>query len=530
MATQTPIEAPAASSKSTKLKQHEASSSDSLSLSSKYLPPVRLPEPWKTTYEIRVVSETADNLPILNLALSETQVQGATLPPEQLHNDSLTFSDLTAEQGEAAFVPAVGDNSAWARFHQTPISHLSWDDSSSSSSNSVTVTVGQIWNLVYALVTLYPEIESFRLDLGPGSSGNDNDKTNTVASTSVPEKLSEALQATGLANPRPAPSRPEHKQPQSQSVQVWITRSAFWQGAGSPFGTRPVWVAHPDLYSHLTHLTTTTTNNGTSAVSLTSQFPPFPQEDTITFSLAGRPVHAQHPIRPPKPSRGAVIYSRYIPHLDEFFSMVHLDYHNPEHLRLFHEWQNDPRVSQGWNETGTLEQHRDYLRRIDEDPHQMAILAKFNDVFFAYFEIYWAKEDHMGVYISPAPQDWDRGRHSLVGNVRYRGPHRASAWWSSLVHYLFLDEPRTMTVVGEPKYTNANVLGYDAQNGFHVHKLADLPHKRSAIVRCERTRFFQCVGFGLPGGNVRIAEGKGAASGQKQSANKATTAAAKAKL
>ncbi|KAJ4507191.1 hypothetical protein HRR83_005911 [Exophiala dermatitidis] len=523
----TPIEAPSASSKTTKLKPHEASSSDSLSLSSKYLPPVRLPEPWKTTYEIRVVSETADDLPILNLALSETQVSGAILPPEQLHNDSLLFSDLTAEQGDAAFVPPAGDNSAWARFHQTPISYLSWDDNN----NSNNVTVGQIWNLVYALVTLYPEIESFRLDLGGLSSNNETNKTNTAAASgsSVPERLSEALQATGLAKPRPAPSRPEHKQPQSQSVQVWITRSAFWQGAGSPFGTRPVWVAHPDLYSHLNHLSS---NSGASS-SLTSNFPPFPHEDTLTFSLAGRPVHASHPIRPPKPSRGSVIYSRYIPHLDEFFSMVHLDYRDPEHLRLFHEWQNDPRVSQGWNETGTLDQHRDYLRRIDEDPHQMAILAKFNDVFFAYFEIYWAKEDHMGVYISPAPQDWDRGRHSLVGDVRYRGPHRASAWWSSLVHYLFLDEPRTMTVVGEPKYTNANVIGYDAQNGFHVHKLADLPHKRSAIVRCERTRFFQCVGFGLPGGNVRIAEGKGkgAASGQKPSANKATaTATAKAKL
>ncbi|KAJ4505110.1 hypothetical protein HRR78_004461 [Exophiala dermatitidis] len=513
----TPIEAPSASSKTTKLKPHEASSSDSLSLSSKYLPPVRLPEPWKTTYEIRVVSETADDLPILNLALSETQVSGAILPPEQLHNDSLLFSDLTAEQGDAAFVPPAGDNSAWARFHQTPISYLSWDDNN----NSNNVTVGQIWNLVYALVTLYPEIESFRLDLGGLSSNNETNKTNTAAASgsSVPERLSEALQATGLAKPRPAPSRPEHKQPQSQSVQVWITRSAFWQGAGSPFGTRPVWVAHPDLYSHLNHLSS---NSGASS-SLTSNFPPFPHEDTLTFSLAGRPVHASHPIRPPKPSRGSVIYSRYIPHLDEFFSMVHLDYRDPEHLRLFHEWQNDPRVSQGWNETGTLDQHRDYLRRIDEDPHQMAILAKFNDVFFAYFEIYWAKEDHMGVYISPAPQDWDRGRHSLVGDVRYRGPHRASAWWSSLVHYLFLDEPRTMTVVGEPKYTNANVIGYDAQNGFHVHKLADLPHKRSAI----------CVGFGLPGGNVRIAEGKGkgAASGQKPSANKATaTATAKAKL
>ncbi|EXJ78803.1 hypothetical protein A1O1_09205 [Capronia coronata CBS 617.96] len=472
-------------------KKTQSEASLSLSMSSKYLPPVRLPEPWKTTYDIRVLSET-DNLPVLSLALAETQLPNARLPPDQLHNDSLTFSDLTTEPD--AFVPAAGDNSAWARFHQTPISYVSWGE--------VPATVGQIWNIIHAFVTLYPDLESFRLELV----GSDNDSA---------QLLSETLQATGIATARPTPSRPEHTArdlPEGRS-QIWISRSAFWQGAASPFGTRPVWVAHPDLYSHLS-----------GSASFTSSYPAFPYEHTVTFSPEGRPVHAQHPIRPPKPTRGSIIYSRYVPHLDEFFSMVHLDWRDETHLQLFHVWQNDPRVSQGWNETGTLDQHREYLRKIDEDPHQMAILAKFNDTFFAYFEIYWAKEDHMGVYISPSPGDWDRGRHSLVGDVRYRGPHRASAWWSSLIHYLFLDEPRTMTIVGEPKYTNANVLGYDAANGFHIHKVADLPHKRSAIVRCERVRFFQCVGFGLPGGNVRISEGPG---GKKTATGPEKKAAAK---
>lgn len=315
-------------------------------------PLVRLPEPWKTTYEIRI-SQHTEPVSLLKLSLSHKQLSDSRLPPEPLHLESLRFSDLISESN--VFTPKPDDNSPWARFHQSLISCVSWEE-------AVVPSTGQIWNLTYSIVTLYPELEDFRLEL----TGNNN------------AALTEVLLATGLANPRPNPTRPEHSTLSTKNVsQVWISRSAFWQGAASPFGTRPAWVAHPNLFGHLSKVLTSS--------------PAFPCQYTVTFSLEGRPVHAQHPIRPPKPAHGAVIYSRYIPHLDEFFSMVHLDWRDEEHLRLFHEWQNDPRVSAGWNETGTLEQHREYLRKIDEDPHQMAILAKFNDTYFAYFEIYWAK-------------------------------------------------------------------------------------------------------------------------------------------
>lgn len=85
-----------------------------------------------------------------------------------------------------------------------------------------------------------------------------------------------------------------------------------------------------------------------------------------------------------------------------------------------------------------------------------------------------------------------------MGNTTYRGPHRAHAWWSSLMHYLFLDDPRTQCAVGEPKHTNARVLELDALHGFHVDKLVDLPHKRSAFVRCSRERYFALCTVGAP--------------------------------
>lgn len=311
---------------------------------------VKLPEPWKTTYEVCASSGT-EFAPLLSLTLSQKQLPGSKYPQEPLHLESLRFSDLGQESN--ASTPRPGDNSLQARYNRSLVSYVSWD--------AATVpSVGQIWNLTYSIVTMYPEVEDFRLELiGKGN-----------------RALSDFVQATGLASGRPKPISPEHSA-SSANPQVWIRRSAFWQGAGSPFGIRPAWVANPDLFGPLSNTLTSV--------------PAFPCEYTVTVSLEGRPVHAQHPIRPPKPAHGAVVYSRYIPHLDEFFSMVHLDWKNETHLQLFHDWQNDPRVAAGWNETGTLEDHREYLRKIENDPHQMPILAKFDDNYFAYFEVYWAK-------------------------------------------------------------------------------------------------------------------------------------------
>lgn len=325
------------------------------------LPFVRLPEPWKTKYELWQAS-SGPNGRIFQLRLAASQSKDSVQIPQPLHHDTLYFSELITSPQASSVGP--DDNTDWGRACRNLVSFVTWDGESAP-------TVGQIWTLVYALVSLRPTEEAFRLSF----SGAQKDQ------------LLKELSATGLGIP--FPNAPGSNDSSKINEDITITRAAFWQGAGSPFGPRPAWVAQPELSKDLRQPAT--------------DYPSYPLQYTVTTDRGNRPVNAQHPLRPAKPAPGSTIYSRYIPHLDEFFSMVHLDYRDPTHLGLFNKWQNDPRVAVNWKETGTLDEHREYLRKIDEDPHQIAVLAKFDDNYFAYFEVYWAKVNFSAFQPEPQP-------------------------------------------------------------------------------------------------------------------------------
>lgn len=298
-----------------------------------------LPQPYSTKYRVRQTNVPA-SAPAFQILLDE---ENAFLNlPVQLHNDKLSFSKL--KKGEEF---AANDNTQWARARRSPVLTLRWPTSEIPS-------LAQIWLIIYAIFSLHTEPEQFRVLLeGP-----------------QPEKLQQDLISVGLAIQNQAGE-------DASTTALIILRSAFWQGAGSPFGPRPVWLAD--------------SNNLNSSSQPLANYPPQPLTYTFTNRFPTTPIYARHPVRSAKPTPGSTIYSRYITHLKELFSMVALDYKNDEHLQLFHKWQNDPRVAQGWNETGTLDQHKEYLKKLHEDPHVLTVLARFEDTFFAYFEIYWAK-------------------------------------------------------------------------------------------------------------------------------------------
>lgn len=194
--------------------------------------------------------------------------------------------------------------------------------------------------------------------------------------------------------------------------------------------------------------------------------------------------NGRHPIRPPKPE--GMLYRRHIPWLDQWFSLRALTLAD---LPTFHRWQNDPRVAEFFEEAGTLEQHRADLERLLADPHMLPIIATLDGRDFAYFELYWVRENRLGAQCDAAA--WDRGWHVLVGEEDTRGVEYVTAWLPSLMRYMFLAEPRTEAILGEPKASHLRQLKNLGRGGFAHVRDFDFSHKRASLVRLERQHFFE---------------------------------------
>ena len=323
-----------------------------------------IPHPYLVRYEI-LKDETSSSFQVVLPSSSSTSPASQDgILPTRLHHPSLSFSFPKTQ--DASNLPPESDNTAYARAMRRPISKVSWIGSDESP------TAPQLWLLVYALFTLAPSAKQIQIHLIQRRDSGFMDLED-------PERQ---LLASGLAiSVSPSPANTGAKAT-GQPI-LLVSQSTFYQGAGHPF--RPP--------------TSTTTSIWTPS----SPCLPWSEQYTLTTAFPGpHTIHARHPVRPPKTTPGSVVYSRYIPWLDEIFYAVALDVENDSHLGLYDQWQNDPRVSKGWNEEGDLEYHRGYLKGIERDPHQIALMGGFLKVgegadwreqgeLFAYFEVYWGR-------------------------------------------------------------------------------------------------------------------------------------------
>lgn len=193
------------------------------------------------------------------------------------------------------------------------------------------------------------------------------------------------------------------------------------------------------------------------------------------------------PLRPPQPN--GVLYRRWLSHLGTTLSFRTID--RRRDLAVFHNWMNQPRVAYYWELAQSEADLDRYLADQEADPHLFGVIGCFDDVPVGYFEFYWTKEDRLGPYYEA--EDFDRGWHGLIGNADHLGRPKTLAWFKAVTHYLFLDEPRTRRILGEPRASHRKMLSYCADAAYEKVKEFDFPHKRAALVCCERERFFREV-------------------------------------
>lgn len=192
----------------------------------------------------------------------------------------------------------------------------------------------------------------------------------------------------------------------------------------------------------------------------------------------------RHPLRPPKP-RG-VVYARHIPWLGRTLTLRTAALERD--LPLLHRWMNDPEVDRFWQEAGDIDKHRAYLAGLIADPHMLPLIAAFDDEPFGYFELYWARENRIAPFYDA--HDHDRGWHVLIGEPAFRGKAYLTAWFPSIQHFQFLDDPRTQRIVGEPRADHERQLANLDKAGFARLKTFDFPHKRAVLVMLLREQFF----------------------------------------
>jgi hypothetical protein len=200
-----------------------------------------------------------------------------------------------------------------------------------------------------------------------------------------------------------------------------------------------------------------------SSSHLPTYYPPGPLMYTVTGNT-------RHPLRPKPPRMGEVFYTRFVPSVGQYLafrlasmSPKPVPYLGPvgpkqsdqgSHLltlsdtSLIQTWLGKPRVAKFW---GDYEPH--FLTNAVKSKHSFPVIGLWDGVPFGYFEIYWVKEDILGEKLGSEADDFDRGLHIIVGEEWARG--RVPVWLSSLVHYCFTSDYRTMSVCLEPRVDNA---------------------------------------------------------------------------
>jgi len=190
---------------------------------------------------------------------------------------------------------------------------------------------------------------------------------------------------------------------------------------------------------------------------------------------------------PKRPNWGnGTLYQRYIPQVETLIEIRRASIEQDG--ERFHRWQNDDRVARFWEYPWTREQLDAYLQDHLDDPHTEPLIVSANGQPFAYVESYWCREDRLGAYYDN--HAFDQGYHLLIGEPEFQG-ELTHHFLTAVSHFLFLTDPRTEKLMGEPRADNKALLKHVTMTpGWHVAGEVRFPHKLAALLRCDRDVFF----------------------------------------
>ncbi|KAK2736849.1 hypothetical protein FQN57_000529 [Myotisia sp. PD_48] len=221
-----------------------------------------------------------------------------------------------------------------------------------------------------------------------------------------------------------------------------------------------------------------------SRSSLPTYFPPPPTQYIITDG-----VH--HPVRQKPPRQGEVFYIRHVPSVGRVLSFripiiavknpslnldtVDVTFNHTKNFSLtptakteqygvnasvhigsdsdlakLHEWMNEPGVDAVWEAAGSVLSQEAFLQNRLLSRHSFPVMGCWDDEPFGYFEVYWVKEDGLTKCCTAHMDDYDRGIRCLIGDETDRTRNRVRVWLSAMVHFCWLADSRTQSVVVEP--------------------------------------------------------------------------------
>ncbi len=159
-------------------------------------------------------------------------------------------------------------------------------------------------------------------------------------------------------------------------------------------------------------------------------------------------------------------------------------------IDLFHKWQHLGYVKDFWEMNLPKEELQKYIKGLIDSPYQIPLLCFAGEEVIGYFEVYNAYSDRIAPYCTPEIDDM--GFHFLIGNQKFLGTRYVIESINSICDFLFQKNLNTKRIWGEPRADNKKVIKFGTSlPGWSLVKEFNFPHKRAALLKCDRSIFFK---------------------------------------